>query len=122
MTIFDEMTDREVDQVKDAGTRFTLPADWSPIQEKTGADKAYIILSGEVSVRRKGEEIARLGPGDIFGEAAIVQHALRTASIVTLTKVEVIHFTREQVEQLRQDVPAFAKALDRVAEERLGSS
>jgi hypothetical protein len=36
MTIFDEMTDREVDQVKNAGTRFTLPADWSPIQEKTG--------------------------------------------------------------------------------------
>lgn len=122
MTIFDEMTDREVDQVKNAGTRFTLPADWSPIQEKTGADKAYIIVSGEASVRRKGEEIARLGPGDIFGEAAIVQHALRTASIVTLTKVEVIHFSREQIEELRQDVPAFAKALDRVAEERLGSS
>ena len=122
MTIFDEMTDRQVDQVKNAGTRFTLPADWSPIQEKTGADKAYIIVSGEASVRRKGEEIARLGPGDIFGEAAIVQHALRTASIVTLTKVEVIHFSREQIEQLRQDIPAFAKALDRVAEERLGSS
>ena len=122
MTIFDEMTDREVDQVKDAGTRFTLPADWSPIQEKTGADKAYIILSGEASVRRKGDEIARLGPGDIFGEAAIVHHSLRSASIVTLTKVEVIHFSREQLEQLRQDMPAFAKALDRVAEERLGSS
>ena len=122
MTIFDEMTDREVDQVKDAGTRFTLPADWSPIQEKTGGDKAYIIVSGEASVRRKGEEIARLGPGDIFGEAAIVNHALRSASIVTLTKVEVIHFTREQIEQLRRDLPAFAEAVDRVADERLGSS
>ena len=122
MTIFDEMSDREVDQVKSAGSRFTLPADWSPIQEQTGADKAYIIVSGEASVRRKGEEVARLGPGDIFGEAAIVNHALRSASIVTLTEVEVIHFTREQIEQLRDDVPAFAKAVDRVADERLGSS
>jgi CRP-like cAMP-binding protein len=75
-----------------------------------------------VSVRRKGAEIARLGPGDIFGEAAIVNHALRSASVVTLTKVEVIHFSREQVERLRQDLPAFATAVDRVAGERLGSS
>ena len=71
----------------------TLPADWSPIWEKTPADKAYIIVSGEASVRRKGEEIARLGPGDIFGEGAIVNHKLRNASIVTLTKVELIHFS-----------------------------
>jgi CRP-like cAMP-binding protein len=121
MTIFDELTDREVDQIKNTGTHVTLPADWSPIWEKTGADKAYIIVSGEASVRRKGEEIARIGPGDIFGESAIVNHALRSASIVTLTKVELLHFSREQVEQLRRDIPAFDKALDRVAQERLGS-
>jgi CRP/FNR family cyclic AMP-dependent transcriptional regulator len=39
---------------------------------------------------------------------------------VTLTKVELIHFTREQVHQLVADVPAFAEALDRTAKERLG--
>ena len=120
MAIFDGFTDREVDRIKNTGTFVTLPADWSPIWEKTAADKAYIIVSGEASVRRKGEEIARLGPGDIFGEDAIVNHKLRNASIVTLTKVELIHFTREQVHQLVADVPAFAEALDRTAKERLG--
>ena len=73
MPIFDGFTDDEVDRIKNAGTFVTLPADWSPIWEKTPADKAYILLSGEVSVRRGGEEIARLGPGDIIGEAAIVE-------------------------------------------------
>ena len=63
MTIFDQLDDREVDKVKNTGTHVTLPADWSPIWEKTPADKAYIIVAGEASVRRKGEEIARLGPG-----------------------------------------------------------
>jgi CRP-like cAMP-binding protein len=121
MAIFDGFTDREVDTIKNTGTIVTLPADWSPIWEKTSADKAYIIISGEASVRRKGEEIARLGPGDIFGEGAIVNHQLRNASIVTLTKVELIHFTREQVNQLRDEVPAFATALDRTSQERLGN-
>src|SRR5689334_15843290 len=120
MAIFDGFTDAERDKVKTAGTFVTLPADWSPIWEKTGADKAYIILSGEASVRRGGEEIARLGEGDIFGEGAIINHKLRNASIVTLTKVELLHFTREQVEQLNAEVPAFREALERTAKERLG--
>ena len=120
MAIFDGFSDREVDTIKNTGTHVTLPAEWSPIWEKTPADKAYIIVNGEASVRRGGEEIAKLGPGDIFGEGAIVNHKLRNASIVTLTKVELIHFTREQVNQLRDEVPAFAEALDRTAEDRLG--
>ena len=121
MTIFDDLSDREIDTIKNTGTHVTLPADWSPIHEKTPADKAYIIVSGEASVRRKGEEIARLGEGDIFGESAIVNHALRSASIVTLTKLELIHFSREQVNRLREEIPAFGRALDRVAQERLGT-
>jgi CRP/FNR family cyclic AMP-dependent transcriptional regulator len=72
-------------------------------------------------VRRGGEEIARLGPGDIFGEGAIVKNKLRNASIVTLTKLELIHFTRDQVNQLCAEVPAFKAALDRTAQERLGA-
>ena len=121
MTIFDQLDDRDVDKIKNTGTHVTLPADWSPIWEKTPADKAYIIVAGEASVRRKGEEIARLGPGDIVGEGAIVSRSLRNASIVTLTKVELIHFSTEQVHQLRDEIPAFADALDRVSQDRLGS-
>jgi len=120
MTIFDRLTDREVDTIKNTGTHVTLPADWSPIWEKTPADKAYVIVSGEAAVRRKGEEIARLGPGDIVGEGAIVNNSLRSATIVTLTKVELIHFSAEQVHRLREEIPGFAEALDRVARERLG--
>lgn len=121
MTIFDRLSDREVDTIKNAGTHVTIPADWSPIWEKTPADKAYIILSGEMAVRRKGEEVARLGAGDIVGEGAIVNNSLRNASIVTLTDVELIHFSSEQVNRLRDDIPAFGEALDRVSRDRLGS-
>lgn len=122
MAIFDGFTDREVDRIKSTGTHVTIPAAWSPIWEKTPADKAYIILSGEAAVRRDGREIARLGPGDIFGEGAIVNNKLRNASVVTLTRVELLHFTTEQVTQLCEEMPAFAEALNRTARERLGSS
>jgi CRP-like cAMP-binding protein len=79
-------------------------------------------LSGDVSVRRGGDEIARLGPGDIMGEVAIAQQSLRTASIVSLSRLEVLHFTSDAVRQLCADVPAFQEAIDRTARERIGAA
>jgi len=56
-----------------------------------------------------------------MGEAAIVNHSLRNASIVSLSKLEVLHFTSDAVRRLSDEVPAFKKALDRTAQERLGA-
>jgi CRP-like cAMP-binding protein len=121
MPIFDGFTDADVQVIKSAGTFVTIPANWSLIWEKTPSDKAYIILSGEVSVRRNGREVARLGAGDVVGESSIVNHSLRNASIVSLTELEVLHFTREEVVRLCAAVPAFKDALDRTTYERLAT-
>ncbi len=119
-TFFESFTPQEVARISAAGRRVTLPQDWSPIWERTAADKAYVIINGEVSVRRGGEEIARLGAGDIMGEGGIVRHSLRSASLVALTPLELIHFTSDALEQLSAEMPGFQQALDAVAASRLG--
>ncbi len=118
-SFFDTFTPREVARISAAGRRVKLPSGWSPIWEKTPSDKAYILLDGTVSVRRDGKEIAQLGPGEIMGEAGIVNHSLRTASIVALTPLEVIHFTDEAVRALCTEMPSFKEALDKVGKSRL---
>ena len=119
VSFFDSFTPQEVARISAAGTTVRVPEGWSPIWEKTPADKAYILLDGTVSVRRGGEEIAQLGPGEIMGEAAIVNHSLRTASIVALTPLELIHFTDEAVRRLCEEIPSFATVLRTAADERL---
>lgn len=121
MSFFSAFTPQEIAKISSAGTRVTLPEGWAPISERTGADKAYIILSGTVSVRQHGEEIAQVGEGDIVGEAAILNHSLRTASIVALTPLELIHFTADQLNRLAVEMPKFAEQLDAVAKERFAS-
>lgn len=121
-SIFDALSPSEAERVKAAGTPLTLPAGWSPIGERTPADKAYILTAGEVSVRRNGTEIAQLGAGQIIGEAAIVNHTLRSATIVALTPLEAIHYTSERLEQLVGEIPAFAEALAKAAAERHGEA
>ncbi len=115
----ESLSNKDLQKVIAAGRHVNLPADWALIWEKTSADKAYLIIAGEVSVRRHGEEIARLGPGDVIGEMAIVRHKLRNASVVSLTPLEVIHFTSESIRQLAEDVPAFAEAIRATAADRL---
>lgn len=117
-TFFSMFTPQEIALISGSGTKVTLPEGWSPIWERTPADKAYVILDGRVSVRQDGEEIAQLGPGDIVGEAAILERSLRTASVVALTPLQLIHFTAEQLERLAVEMPRFGEALDRVSRER----
>ncbi|GGF46663.1 hypothetical protein GCM10011519_20810 [Marmoricola endophyticus] len=116
--IFDRLSDKDVKRIAKAGTEVNVPANWSLMSEKTPADKAYIVLEGELSVRKGKEEIATLGPGDVVGETAIVSHKLRNASVVTTTDACVLHFTRETVERLREEIPTFAEALDAAADRR----
>ena len=121
-TFFSMFTPEEIARISASGTRVTLPEGWAPISEATGADKAYVILSGTVSVRAHGEEVAQLGPGEIIGEAAIVNHSLRTATVVALTPLELIHFTKEQLDRLGVEMPAFHEALERTAAERFAQN
>lgn len=120
-SFYNRFSPEEIARISASGTRVHVPEGWSPIWEKTPADKAYLILDGAVSVRQHGGEIARLGAGDIVGEAAIVNHSLRTASIVALTPLEMIHFTDDAVRRLCAEMPSFQSALEAVALERFGS-
>lgn len=117
----ESLSDADLAAVVRAGRHVHLPADWALMGENTPADKAYLIVDGEVSVRRHGEEIARLGPGDVIGEIAIVHHKLRTASVVSVTPLEVVHFTRESLEQLIEEVPAFGDAIKGTTADRLAA-
>jgi CRP/FNR family transcriptional regulator, cyclic AMP receptor protein len=121
-SFYDAFTPEEIARVSAAGTRVRVPEGWSPIWENTPADKAYIVLDGRVSVRQHGVEIAELGPGDIVGEAAIVNRSLRTASIVAATPLEMIHFTDDAVRRLCEEMPTFRKAIEAVGVERFATS
>ncbi|GAA5140776.1 hypothetical protein GCM10023340_01460 [Nocardioides marinquilinus] len=118
-TFFDSFSSREIARISAHGRRVKLPEGWSPIWERTPADKAYVILDGEVSVRRGGEEVARLGAGDIVGEAAIVGNSLRTASVVALTPLTAIHFTDTDINELIEEMPGFKEKIVEVVESRV---
>jgi CRP-like cAMP-binding protein len=90
----------------------TIPKGWSLIWEKTPADKAYVVLRGTASVHHDHAEFAQIHEGELIGEMAIVNHKLRNSTVVAATDLEVLHFTREAVEELRTKVPSFRNAVE----------
>ena len=54
---------------------------------KEGADGAafFLVVSGEATVAVRGAERARLGPGDHFGEIALIDEDVRSATITAAT-------------------------------------
>lgn len=114
-----ELSDSEVVEVAKAGRLVNVPAGWTLIWEKTPADNAYYILEGEVSIQRSHQEIAALKAGDFIGEVAIMSHQLRTASVVTKTKVTALNFSAEVGRDLAARIPRIDAALTATTAQRL---
>ena len=74
----------------------------------------FVIVDGEVSVNRDGEEINRLGPGDFFGEIALIWDSpRRTATVTAATPVRFFVLTRQAFRGLIDHHPDIeAKVLE----------
>ena len=74
----------------------------------------FVIVDGDVSVTKDGEEIRRLGPGDFFGEIALIWDSpRRTATVTAATPVRFFVLTRQAFRGLIDHHPDIeAKVLE----------
>jgi CRP-like cAMP-binding protein len=80
------------------------------------ADTAYIVESGRIRIRglRKGVqlELAELGPGELFGELALIDSGPRTADATALEPTTLYVVTRAQlVDRMERAEPMLALLL-----------
>lgn len=87
--LFAPLPPTSIEKVAARCTTSELPAGSVIIAEGDRGDHFYAILRGQVEVLRAGLVETTLGPGDHFGEIALVRDINRTASVVALTDVKV---------------------------------
>ncbi|MCW2790551.1 MAG: cyclic nucleotide-binding protein [Aeromicrobium sp.] len=108
-----------VERLATVGTAVNIPAGWSVIMESTPADSAYIVLDGSAEIRKGGATIATLGAGDVFGEIALVNHRLRSASVIAATPLRALRLGSEAISELVEHDSGFADSLRASADQRL---
>lgn len=92
------------------------------ITQGQSADALYLIIDGEVEVAalQNGEctELARLGPGDYFGEEGLLSGRPRLASVFAAGDVEVVRIGREEVELHLAKAPDMRERLAEIVTAR----
>ena len=78
----------------------------------------YAIESGTADVSVDGATIASLGPGDVFGEVAVIASGRRTATVSATTPMRLIALFKRDVWALERRDPAAAANLRALIEER----
>ncbi|HYI75750.1 MAG TPA: cyclic nucleotide-binding domain-containing protein [Gaiellaceae bacterium] len=81
---------------------------------------AYAIQEGMAEVRHDGGVVRTLGPGDLFGEIAILSGGRRTASVVATTPMKLVVVLNRDMWRLERESPEVAAALRATVDERLG--
>ena len=112
-SLFTELTTDEIDYLASKGVRKHFPKNSLLICEGDESDSLYVLLAGKVKIYAgddSGKEIVIniQGPGEIFGEVAMIGRIPRSASVMSIEPVEVAFLSRSRFENCLLDHPELA--------------
>src|SRR5690242_16142261 len=99
VSMFRECTPRELRVIDGLATRVEVPAGRVLCVEGEIGSEFCLIVRGSASVERNGRRVARLGPGETFGELALLgRNALnrRMATVVASEQTRLVVFSRAE--------------------------
>lgn len=105
--LFAELSGRELGQVASVADELDLREGRELTTEGKPGREFFVLLEGSADVRRNGRKVATLGPGDFFGEVALVSDRPRTATVVARTPVRVLVVTDRSFRSLLERMPSI---------------
>jgi len=111
LPIFSELSRSELRKIRSLMTPVNIPAGRTFITEGSAVVEAFILLEGEAVVTRGGKEIARLGPGAVVGEMAVLSGVPRTASVTAETDILAEVLNRREFVSLLDQEPSVTKSI-----------
>ena len=106
--------------VAEACAELTVDAGTTLVREGDFGHGAFAIVSGTADVVHDDVVLRSLGPGDMFGEIAVLSGGRRTASVVATTDMTLITVMNRDLWRIERDCPEIADALRVTIAERLG--
>ena len=117
--LFKELSETEQDTVAAVAREYSVDAGTTLADEGDFGHGFFAIEEGAADVLHDGVVIATLGPGDVFGEIALISSGRRTASVVASTPMRLITLFKRDLWQLEERAPQVAATLRETARARL---
>jgi len=113
-SIFRDLPRENLDEIARSVEDRVVPPNTSIFREGDPGDNFYIIRSGSVRVFRKNEtgmerDLSVLGPGDSFGEIALLTGEPRSANVESLEETSLMVLSKDRFDRILREFPDISK-------------
>jgi CRP-like cAMP-binding protein len=119
--LFEGLSRKELDQVGRWADELDVAAGRDLLDQGRLPHEFFVIEEGTVEVRQDRRPIATLGPGDFFGEIALIEGDRRTATVETTTPVRAIVMDSRSFGAMMDALPKVADRIREAGRRRLGN-
>lgn len=112
---------KSLEQVARLADEVDLPAGRVVAQQGSSADEFFVIIDGTVSVERDGQHLRDMGPGDFFGELAMLGKIPRTATVTCTSPCRLLVVGHREFNSLLASYPTVQGAVLHAVAQRIAA-
>ena len=105
--LFAHCSKKELNEVAARGRRDRHAREKTLTSEGDPGREFFVLIEGTADVRRKGRKVNAMGPGDFFGEIALVSDRPRTATVVATSPARLLVVTDRAFRELMRKMPSI---------------
>ncbi len=109
--LFSACSRRDLQRLAGAADEVVVGAGTELTVEGAVGREMFVLLEGNVEIRKGGTVEIELGPGDHFGELALLDGGPRTATVVTSTDATLLVLTKPAFHAVLDEIPTLAHKL-----------
>jgi len=120
--LFAGLDKKHLSEISSLVTQIDIKQGKELTREGEHGNEFIIILEGEAEVKVGGTVVATRGPGDYFGEIALISNRPRTATVTATTPMKIEVIGRREFQTMLHDNPGIATELLGIAADRLAQN
>jgi CRP-like cAMP-binding protein len=105
--LFSGCSSKELGQIATIADEISVPPEDELIREGDRGREFFALIEGSADVKRKGRMLSTFGPGDFFGEIAIVAETPRTATVTTTAPSRLLIIVDRDFDRLLAETPSL---------------
>lgn len=109
--LFSALSKKELTTIGRASDEVKVPAGKVLVEEDSPGHEFFLILEGTATVKRGGRKIATLGPGQYFGEMALLDRGPRSATVVADNDMTLLVLGQREFSGVLDEIPGVAHKL-----------
>jgi CRP/FNR family cyclic AMP-dependent transcriptional regulator len=117
--LFSALSKRDLSRIALLAEEIEVPAGRVLIRQGDPGREAFVISEGRAKATIRGKGTAKLGPGECFGEMALLHSAPRSATVTAESDMRLLVLGSREFSTLIEDVPSVGRRVMAALAERV---